>query len=250
MTASERSNSHVGRVFALLDTIAEQAEAVTLSQLARLAELPVSTVHRLLAELVSWGGVERTPAGRYRLGDKIWRLGVRSPWERHLRDSALPVARELARQTGAAVAISAMINDRLVCLDTVRGRLDSIYLARAGDDLPLFATSAGKLLMSTAERSVLVEALRNRLIRRTPYTQVVPKLVLAQLDRARQTGFATTYSESTAGQASVSVRVHTDDDSPQMALTMLHPATQRDLASHVPVLRQAAASIGRAVGAR
>jgi len=53
MTASERSDSHVGRVFALLDTIAEQAEAVTLSQLARLAELPVSTVHRLLAELVS-----------------------------------------------------------------------------------------------------------------------------------------------------------------------------------------------------
>jgi DNA-binding IclR family transcriptional regulator len=239
--------SHVGRVFGLLDLIGEEPFPMTLSEVARRAELPVSTTHRLLGELVAWGGVERTESGTYRLGEKIWRLGVSSAWERELRRAALPYANELAASTGAAVAISTMIGDRLVCIDTVRGKLDSIYLAKAGDEIPLFATSAGKLLMSTVDAPVLVEALRTRLERRTPYTQVVPRLVLAQLEAARQAGYAVTRAESTASQSSLSVPVATGIDRTPMALTVLVPATEVDLARLVPTLRQYASAISKSI---
>jgi DNA-binding IclR family transcriptional regulator len=239
--------SHVGRVFGLLDLLGAESSPLTLSEVARRAELPVSTTHRLLGELVSWGGVERTEAGTYRLGDKIWRLGASSAWERELRRAALPFANDLAARTGAAVAISTMIGDRLVCIDTVRGKLDSIYLAHAGDEIPLFATSAGKLLMSTVEKPALAEALRTRLERRTPYTQVVPRLVLAQLEAARQAGFAVTRAESTASQSSLSVPVATGIDRTPMALTILVPATEVDLARLVPTLRRCASSISNSI---
>ena len=239
--------SYVGRVFGLLDLLGGEPQPLTLSEVARRAELPVSTTHRLLGELVAWGGVERTEAGTYRLGDKIWRLGVSSAWERELRRAALPFANDLAVRTGAAVAISTMIEDRLVCIDTVRGKLDTIYLAHAGDEIPLFATSAGKLLMSTVDKPTVAEALRTRLERRTPYTQVVPRLVLAQLEAARQAGFAISRAESTAGQASLSVPVATGIDRTPMALTVLVPATDVNLGRLVPTLRQYASSISRSI---
>jgi DNA-binding IclR family transcriptional regulator len=239
--------SHVGRVFGLLDLLGSEPASLTLSELARQAGLPVSTTHRLLGELVAWGGVERTESGSYRLGEKIWRLGVSSAWERELRREALPFANGLAARTGAAVAISMMIGDRLVCIDTVRGRHDSIYLAHAGDEIPLFATSAGKLLMSTADRSALAEALRTRLERRTPYTQILPRLVVAQLAAARQAGYAISRSESTTGQSSLSVPVSTGADRAPMALTVLVPATEANLVKLVPTLRHAASSISLSI---
>jgi DNA-binding IclR family transcriptional regulator len=237
--------SHAGRVFRLLDLFGAEPAPLTLSEVARRAELPVSTTHRLLGELVAWGGVERTDAGTYRLGEKIWRLGLASSWERELRRVALPFATDLAGRTGAAVAVSTMIGDRLVCVDTVRGRLESIYLARAGDEIPLFATSAGKLLMASADRRILAEALRTRLERRTPYTQIVPRLVLAQLEAARQAGFAVSRAESTASQASLSVPIATGGDRTPMALTVLAPANDAGLPRLVPTLRRYASSIAR-----
>ncbi|MFI5613397.1 IclR family transcriptional regulator [Amycolatopsis sp. NPDC051903] len=170
-----------------------------------------------------------------------------SSWERDLRRAALPFANDLAARTGAAVAISTMIGDRLICIDTIRGKLDSIDLAHAGDEIPLFATSAGKLLMSTVDKSALAEALRTRLERRTPYTQVVPRLVLAQLEAARQAGFAVSRSESAAGQSSLSVPVATGIDRTPMALTVLAPATDVNLPRLVPTLRQYASSISRSI---
>jgi DNA-binding IclR family transcriptional regulator len=252
MNHPDRRNpgSHLGRVFGLLDLLGRQVVPLSLSEIARQARLPVSTTHRLLAELVAWGGVERMEGGLYRLGERIWRLGAASSWERELRGRALPHARELAAGTGAAVAISTMVGDRLICLDTIRGRMRSIYLAQPGDEIPLFATSAGKLLMSAVDRSVLVEALRTRLERRTRYTQIAPRLVLAQVEAARQAEFAVSHSESTMGQSSLSVRVATGSDHTPMALTVLVPSTQADLPKLAPTVRRYATTISRSIVSR
>ncbi|MFF4139683.1 IclR family transcriptional regulator [Streptomyces mirabilis] len=241
------SNSHVGRVFGLMDLLGAETSPLTLSELARRADLPISTAHRLLGELVAWGGVERTESGTYRLGEKIWRLGVSSAWERELRRTALPFAHELAARTGAAVALSTMIGDRLVCIDTVRGKLDSIRLTHAGDELPLFATSAGKLLMSTVDKTALSEALRTRLERHTPYTQVLPRLVVAQVEAARQAGYAIARAESSPGQSSLSVPVATGIDRTPMALTALVPASDANLPRLIPPLREYAQLISREI---
>lgn len=249
MGTRQDNTSHVSRVLGLLELIGEQPEPRTLSELARIAQLPISTVHRLLGELVTWGGVERTPDGSYQLGEKIWRLGVTPTWERNVREAALLHVVELVSETGASVALSALSNDRLVCVNTVQGRFESIYLAKAGDELPLFATSAGKLLMSTAERSVLLDAMRTKLVRRTPYTQILPRLLLEQLSQARTHHFAVDHSESRAGQSTLSVRV--DDTVPHhgpIALTILVPATHAArLDRYLPALRRTAATISRAI---
>ncbi|SNR83815.1 IclR helix-turn-helix domain-containing protein [Haloechinothrix alba] len=56
------------RIFSAFDT---DRRAMTLSEISRQAEIPVSTVHRLVAELTAWGALERGGDGRYRVGLRL-----------------------------------------------------------------------------------------------------------------------------------------------------------------------------------
>ena len=47
------------KLLGLLDAFSHDGSAHSLSELARRAGLPLSTAHRLVAELVRWGGLER-----------------------------------------------------------------------------------------------------------------------------------------------------------------------------------------------
>ena len=59
--------SVTGRVAAIIRAVAARPDRSTID-LARRAELPVSTAHRLLGELVAARLVPRSPEGRYRIG--------------------------------------------------------------------------------------------------------------------------------------------------------------------------------------
>lgn len=48
-----------------------------LSQLVRTTGLSASTVHRLAAELVAWGGLERAESGDYAVGTRLWEIAAR-----------------------------------------------------------------------------------------------------------------------------------------------------------------------------
>src|SRR4051812_16150470 len=65
--ATERGRSVVSRVTAILMAF-RSGGTHSLTELAGLAELPVSTTHRLVGELVSRRVLERTDAGSYRVG--------------------------------------------------------------------------------------------------------------------------------------------------------------------------------------
>ena len=69
----------VGRALRLLDAFDAQRRELTLSELARRADMPLSTAHRLLNEFCAWGAVERNDEGLYRIGLRLWELGSLAP---------------------------------------------------------------------------------------------------------------------------------------------------------------------------
>ena len=80
--------------------------------------LPLSTAHRLVAEWVAWGGLVRGDDGRYRVGIKLWRLGVRQPTAPSAAQRALPYLEDLLESTREHVHLA------------VRDGLGAIYLER------------------------------------------------------------------------------------------------------------------------
>ncbi|HWN33922.1 MAG TPA: IclR family transcriptional regulator [Pseudonocardia sp.] len=239
-SADRRSGA--ARIFALLEVFEADPGPLSLSELGRRAGLPVSTTHRLVGELHGWGALERADDGRYLLGQRVWRLGAATSWERRLRRTCAGFTHLLAAEVGHAVAVSMLAGDRLICLDTVAGRHPSIRLARAGDEIPLFATSAGKLLLSATPRRRVAGLLAGGIPRLTERSMTSASVFAGQLEFARRNGYAVAFGESAAGQSSVSVSIGHPDVGP-MALTILTPISHPDLTPLVQPLRRAALTI-------
>ncbi|MFD6059841.1 helix-turn-helix domain-containing protein [Rhodococcus wratislaviensis] len=80
------------RALRLLEAFSPDKPELSLSDLARRADLPVSTTHRLAADLLDWGALERDDRGRYHIGLRLWEIASLAPRALVLRELALPVA--------------------------------------------------------------------------------------------------------------------------------------------------------------
>jgi hypothetical protein len=74
--------SVTSRALALLGAFDGGHRSLTLSQLSERAGLPLATAHRLAAELVAWGALERLPSGEYVVGRRMWDLGLLARFSR------------------------------------------------------------------------------------------------------------------------------------------------------------------------
>ncbi|MDT0615060.1 helix-turn-helix domain-containing protein [Streptomyces lancefieldiae] len=80
----------IGRALRILGAFSAQRPHLSLSELARRSGLPVSTVHRMLGDLLVWGALERGAQGRYRIGLRLWEVASLAPRSQGLRERALP----------------------------------------------------------------------------------------------------------------------------------------------------------------
>src|SRR5688500_7374307 len=94
-----RGRTVISKVVALLDAFSPAAPELSLGELARITGLPVSTTYRLVSELVEWGGLERAEPAGYRIGMRLWELGVLAPRGGDLREVAMPFMQDLYEAT-------------------------------------------------------------------------------------------------------------------------------------------------------
>ena len=238
-----------GRVLALLAGFTEQHPRRTLTELARAAELPVSTAHRLLQALQQWGAVERDPDGRYCVGRRLWQLGTLSPVHRELREVALPSMLDLYEATHENVHLAVRDGTSALYLERLHGKHSVPLVSRAGRPLPLHTTGVGKVLLAWADDEVRERCLAD-LRQVTRYSIRERGRMLRELSNVRDAGYARTVEEMTLGTWSVAVPVFGPDGSVVAALGLVTRTVRRDLTNYVPALRVAASAIGRGLGAQ
>ncbi len=197
--------SMLGRSVSLLLAF-RTGEALTLAQLCRASGIPKGTAHRLVAELVQWGLLERSGT-RLRLGIRLFELGQLVAAQHNIVDIAAPYLSDLYRATASTV--------HLAVIDGVEG----VYLqkftqpdgppvgSRIGGRMPLHCTGVGKALLAFSPRSVTEAVIEAGLIRLTSRTIVVPGILHQDLDRTRARGFAMEREESSVGIACVGVPI-------------------------------------------
>src|SRR6478735_7651554 len=101
------SVSVLDRVTAVFDAFGEQDEGLGVSELARRANLPKSTVSRIAADLVAQRFLDRDGDLLY-LGVRLFELGQTVELPRRLRQRALPVMKELRDTTGQTVHLAVL----------------------------------------------------------------------------------------------------------------------------------------------
>jgi DNA-binding IclR family transcriptional regulator len=244
--AREPGRSVSSRLLSVLGAFDPDHRHLALSDIARRADVPLTTAHRLIAELENWQALNRRDDGRYEIGRRIWDLGLLAAVQRDLREVALPYLQDVHAATGETVQIAIREKTRALYVERVAGRTSAQVISRTGTMLPLHATAVGKVLMAYAPPEVVLQA-TNRPRRVTPYTIVEPGRLLRELAETRRRGYSRTAQEMTYGAYSVAVPVCADSGQVVAALGVVVDNPRRDLTRLVPGLQVAAHGIGRSL---
>jgi DNA-binding IclR family transcriptional regulator len=236
--------SVTSRVLAVLSSFDEAHSALTLSEIARRAGLPLSTTHRLLAELERWQAVERSPSGVYQVGRRLWQLGTLAPVQRELREIALPPMQDLYVATQENVTLAVLSGRSALYVERIHGKASVPVESRPGRPLPLHATGVGKVLLAHAPVE-LIEACLADLAPVTAFTIVDRERLRRELAAVRRNGYARSSEEMTLGTAALAVPIVDAQQRVVAALGLVTRTLRRDLVKLVPALRVAAAAISR-----
>lgn len=244
---SKPSVSVASRVLALLAAFDPAHRRLTLTELARRADLPVPTAYRLARELVAGGALARSPGGTYTVGRTLWDIGLLAPLPTGLRELAAPFLADIHAATRATVHLAVRDDVQVLYLDRLSGHMSVPIVSTVGSRLPLHATGVGKVLLAYAPTDVQEQVLQN-LTRITPYTVAQPARLREQLEQVRRTGFATTQEEMTLGACSVAVPVRRGQDGPVVAaIGLVVPTLKRGRPGMIAALEVAANGIGRSL---
>ncbi|HXF55098.1 MAG TPA: IclR family transcriptional regulator, partial [Hyphomicrobiaceae bacterium] len=102
----ENDTGITSRIIGILRAFADGESVMGVKQLSERLELPPSTVHRLLDQLLEHGMVERAPHRRYRIGTEFFRMGCRVESKFRIIELARPIMQKLVDQVGETCSLS------------------------------------------------------------------------------------------------------------------------------------------------
>jgi len=243
--SSARGTSVTSRLLAVIAAFDEQHRSLALTEVAVRAGIPVSTAHRLLAELVDGGALTRRADGRYAIGQLLWEAGLLAAVQGELRNIAEPFISDVYAATLATVHLAVRDGDQVLYLHRLAGRATMPIVSTVGSRLPLHCTAVGKVLLAYAPADVRHRVFTN-LARVTPYTITRPATLEEQLARVVREGVATTAEEMSPGACSLAVPIwRSSDATPAAALGVVVPTLKRDRQRLLGALQVAARGIGR-----
>jgi DNA-binding IclR family transcriptional regulator len=191
----------------VLDAFSRDRPALTLSQIARAVGLPVSTTHRLVAELSAWGGLERDTDGRYRIGLRMFEIGALAPRGLGLREAALPFMEDLYEVTHENVQLAVRDQDEVVFVERFAARDAVSVLTRVGGRFAMPPTGVGLVLLAHAPVEVQERILAGPLARYTEHTITDPRRLRRVLADVRRTGVAVSDRQVTDDAVSVAAPI-------------------------------------------
>lgn len=214
----------------ILDAFFDDPE-IGLSELARRIGVAKSTAHRTCGVLVGRGLLERTAAGRFRLGVRLYEFGHLVTTRSVLRAQALPLLVELRNAIGETVQLGVPAGGDVLYVERVEGLHALRFTTELHRRAPVHRSSAGKALAAYLPE-VVVERLRGGLRPFTGHTIVVPRLFIAELERVRMRGYAVSIDEGEIGLASIGVPVRSEPGGPVVAAISAAGPTSRVVGSH------------------
>jgi IclR family transcriptional regulator, acetate operon repressor len=232
------SNRSVERACRLLSAFTLDEPSLSLAELARRAELPKATAHRLAVALRTCGLLTQGTDGRYGLGVKLLELGavVRENLDvLQLCRSAIDAVSEASGETVVLGTVDWPTRELLLV-----ARRNSPHPLAVGSPVgrrqPIPPGGAlGKAVLSGLHPDELESVLNElRLVAMTPKTPIERRLVLRHVALARQMGYAAEQDEYIDGVSGVAVPVVFEGGRPLAALGVVGPSSR--MAGKIPAI--------------
>jgi DNA-binding IclR family transcriptional regulator len=248
-SAHPRTNA-AGRLLAVLDAFGPRSRALSLSEISRRSGLSLSTTHRLVHELLSWGALERDQNGCYSIGVRLLELAALAPRGLDLREAAFPCLDELHHRTRGNVHLAVRDGVEVVYVEVIRACATHPTSGKTGDRWPWHATGTGLVLFAFADRDIQEQALRQPLHRFTPLTITDPAELRRKLAQVRQSGYAVAEGSITVQDLVVAVPVYDPVGGIAAAISVVVEAARARPQALAGLLSEASGDITRRLAAQ
>jgi DNA-binding IclR family transcriptional regulator len=188
------------RAFAVLDLLSSSSAPMGLAEIAAALDLHKSTAHRFLMVLERHRIVERTPAGKFRLGLRLCDFGSRAIEQYDLRDRAQLHLKTLVAEVEETAHLCILEKTHMVYIDKQEPERTIRMISRVGASSPIHCTAVGKAILATMSRPRVEEMLQAvQLERFTRRTMTSREALLKELDRTSRRGYAVDDEEREEG---------------------------------------------------
>jgi len=184
-----------------LDVLASAVDGVGVSELSRQLASDKSIVFRTLSLLMQHSYVEQDPVSKkYTLAWKVVQLAGKRIRKMDLYAAAVPVLKELVRETKEMAILAVMIGDIIAYLHKEEGSQVLNISSGVGQPIPIHSTASGKAILAYLPADERARILREKgLARFTRRTITSHSKMEKHLDAVRAQGYALDDGETYPG---------------------------------------------------
>ena len=195
----------------ILEYVAGCPEPPSFSQLLASLGIPRSSLFHLLTNLLSRKFLERDPGTeRYRLGSEVVSIArkARSP---SLHDRVTPFLNQLSLEVRETCGFYVQVGDSVEVIASAISTQALSYTMKVGMNAPLYAVSAGKIVLSELRPEELSAYLASVAFAPvTPHTVRSKSRLKKEIQGVRATGFAYSREEFTLGISAIATAVRSE----------------------------------------
>jgi DNA-binding IclR family transcriptional regulator len=246
MANSRSGDSVIDRLVRVLATFDRDRRLLTPAEIARLAELPPSTAHRLVGDLAAAGLLERDDDGGYRVGLRLWELATRGSQALGLREAAIPAMERVQARLRQHTQLAVLDGDATLFLERLSHPGAGANIAQVAGRLPLHASSSGLVLLAGAPAAVIDRVLAGPLPALASGTITDPAALRRKLAEVRRTGYAVAPASIEEVSTGIAVPVKAGRAT-IAALGVVLPREETDARAVAAVLADAAREIAETI---
>ena len=235
--------------------MARQDTGSTYSEIVAALNLPKSSVHRTLKELIDLGYLIINPETKRYFGSlRLAALGAEVMANFHLRDQVRPHLLDLHRETDHTTNLGVLSGMVGVFVDKIVSKDFGIKLfSEIGKTFPLHCTALGKAMLAFSPQRKIDALLENPLEAATEKTITDPDLFRREMERIKNRGFSLDNEEITRGIMCVAAPVFGFDHQMIGAISIAFPSylnDDRGIEPEIAVIKKYSALISGSLGRR
>lgn len=254
-TKLSKRNQSVEKTMKLVEIMASHNEPMKLQDISMEADIPVSTVLRMLNTLLEMGYVNQNEDTlRYSLSLKFAYIGELVKRQVNITQIAHPKLIDLSNAVGECCCLAVEDESEILYLDFFSNQANNILTTtqRIGKRAPMYCTGIGKLLLTNySEEELSVYVKNTQLIPYTSNTLTSLAQISLELEKVKAQGYAIDDEECDQGAKCIAAPIYDYSGKIIAGISVTAPSVrfkEERTAVILPVLLRIAEEISRTLG--
>jgi DNA-binding IclR family transcriptional regulator len=181
------------RAFSIVDVIAKSTSGLNLTAISGKIDLPISTIYRILQNLIEWQYIKEDENGNYFLGLELITLGNIANKNIGFKDVAKRYMKDLSEITKETIYLAILdeVNSQVIYIDKVDSKKNIQLSASIGSRNFIHTTANGRVLIMQFSDEKIKELLKtNGMPKLTNNTITDENKFLEEINKSRLLGYS------------------------------------------------------------